>query len=174
MIGKMKTGLVIIFAGLFMAGCATTDPCVNILQEKPLEPGIKMNSVNIIDTSLYYEMVGATYCDGVRIAAPTSQQVNAGQPGSVVTRFKISVQQTQSDRTGTGTMQVWTILRNHTNFPLQIEGRTQFFDSRETPVEEMTAWQRVQLPPKGIGTYKVQSTRKDEGMHFYTEIREGR
>ena len=162
-----------IFAGLFMTGCATTDPCVNILQEKPLEPGVRMNSVNIIDTSLYHEMVGATYCDGVLIA-PTTQQVNAGQPGSVVTRFKISVQKTQSDRTGAGTMQVWTILRNHTNYPLQIEGRTQFFDSEKTPVEEMTSWQRVQLPPKGIGTYKVKSTRKDEVNYFYTEIREGR
>ncbi|MCH7623598.1 MAG: hypothetical protein IIB46_05900 [Nitrospinae bacterium] len=173
MIGMMKTGFTMIFAGLLLIGCATTDPCVNILQEKPLEPGIRMNSVNIIDTSLYSEMVGATYCDGVQIA-PTTQEVNAGQPGSVVTRFKISVQQTQSDRTGAGTMQVWTILRNHTNFPLQIEGRTQFFDSEKTPVEEMTAWQRVHLPPKGIGTYKVSSTRKDEVNYFYTEIREGR
>jgi len=174
MIGMMKTGFTVIFAGLFMIGCATTDPCVNILQEKPMEPGIKMNSVNIIDTSLYYEMVGGTYCDGVRVA-PTTEEVNAGQSGSnVVTRYKISVQQTQSDRTETGTMEVWTILRNHTNFPLQIEGRTQFFDSRKTPVEAMTAWQRIQLPPKGIGTYRVQSTRKDDSMHFYIEIREGR
>lgn len=174
MIGMIKTGFTVIFAGLFMIGCATTDPCVNILQEKPLEPGIRMNAVNIIDTSLYYEMVGATYCDGVQIAAPSTQQVNAGQPGSVVSRFKISIQQTQSDRTETGTMQVWTILRNHTNFPLQIEGRTQFFDSEKTPVEEMTAWQRVQLPPKSIGTYKVRSTLKDKAKYFYIEIREGR
>lgn len=174
MIGKMKTGFTVIFAGLLVIGCATTDPCVNILQEKPLEPGIKMNSVNIIDTSLYYEMVGGTYCDGVRIAAPTTQEVNAGQPGSVVTRYKISIQDSQSGPTETGTMQVWTTIRNHTNFPLQIEGRTQFYDSQKTPVEEMTAWQRIQLPPKGIGTYKVQSTRKDELTYFYTEIREGR
>jgi hypothetical protein len=169
MIGILKTGFTVIFAGLFMIGCATTDPCVNILQEKPMEPGIKMNSVNIIDTSLYYEMVGGTYCDGVKVA-PTTEEVNSG----VVTRYKISVQQTQSDRTNTGTMQVWTILRNHTNFPLQIEGRTQFFDHLKTPIEDMTAWKRIQLPPKSIGTYKVQSTRKDEGMHFYIEIREGR
>ncbi|VAX31725.1 hypothetical protein MNBD_NITROSPINAE05-172 [hydrothermal vent metagenome] len=169
MIGILKTGFTVIFAGLFMVGCATTDPCVNILQEKPMAPGIKMNSVNIIDTSLYYEMVGGTYCNGVRVA-PTTEEVNSG----VVTRYKISVQQTQSDRTNTGTMQVWTILRNHTNFPLQIEGRTQFFDQLKTPIEEMTAWKRIQLPPKSIGTYKVQSTRKDEGMQFYIEIREGR
>jgi len=169
----MKTGFAMIFAGLFMIGCASTNPCVNILQEKPLEPGITMNSLNIIDTSLYYEMVGATYCDGIQIA-PTTEQVNAGQPGSVVTRFKISIQQTQSDRTGAGTMQVWATFRNHTNFPLQIEGRTQFFNSEKTPVEEMTAWQRVQLPPKSIGTYKVQSTGQDEVKYFYIEIREGR
>ncbi|GJL80058.1 MAG: hypothetical protein NPINA01_30470 [Nitrospinaceae bacterium] len=170
--GMMKTGFMTIFAGLFFVGCATTDPCVNILQEKPLAPGIAMNSVTIIDTSLYYEMVGATYCDGVRIAAPTTAEA-AAQQGTVA-RYKVTVEKTDSSRTPTGTMEVLTILRNHTNFPLQIEGRTQFFDRNKSPVEGMSAWQRVQLPPKSIGTYKIASTKRDEVEFFHIEIREGR
>lgn len=167
----IKTGCMIIFAGLFFVGCATTDPCVNILQAKPLEPGIPMNSVTIIDTSLYYEMVGATYCDGVRIAPTTAEA--AAQQNSVA-RYKVTVEQTDSSRSPTGTMEVLTILRNHTNFPLQIEGRTQFFDRNKFPVEDMSPWQRVQLPPKSIGTYKTVSTKRDEVEFFYIEIREGR
>jgi PBP1b-binding outer membrane lipoprotein LpoB len=166
--GMIKTGCLIIFAGLFFVGCATTDPCVNILQEKPLEPGIKMNSVTILDSSLYYEMIGATYCNGVQIASATATQQNP------VARYKVTVEQTESRRTATGTMEVLTILRNHTNFPLQIEGRTQFFDHNKSPVEDMSPWQRVQLPPKSIGTYKTVSNKREEVEFFYIEIREGR
>lgn len=167
----IKTSWLILFSGLFFVGCATTNPCVNILQEKPQAPGIQMNSVNIIDTSLYYEMVGATYCDGVRIAPTTADA--AAQPNTVA-RYKVTVEQTESSRTDTGTMEVLTILRNHTNFPLQIEGRTQFFDSNKSPVEGMSPWQRVQLPPKSIGTYKTVSNKREEVEFFYIEIREGR
>ena len=168
----IQTGCMIIFSGLFFIGCATTDPCVNILQEKQLEPGVQMNSVNIIDTSLYYEMVGATYCDGVRVGAPTTAEA-AAQQGTVA-RYKVTVEQNESHRTPTGTMEVLTILRNHTNFPLQIEGRSQFYDRNQSPVENMSAWQRVQLPPKSIGTYKTVSNKRDEVEFFYIEIREGR
>ena len=94
--GMIKTGCMIIFAGLFFVGCATTDPCVNILQAKPVEPGIPMNSVTIIDTSLYYEMVGATYCEGVRIAPTTAEA--AAQQNSVA-RYKVTVEQMSSDVT---------------------------------------------------------------------------
>jgi|GEM_PF-268462 len=166
--GVIKTGLMILFAGLFLIGCATTNPCVNILQEKPQEPGVRMNSVNILDTSLYYEMIGATYCNGVQIAANPAVKQNP------VARYKVTVEQTESRRSPTGTMEVLTILRNHTNFPLQIEGRTQFFDRNKSPVEDMSPWQRVQLPPKSIGTYKTVSTKRDEVEFFYIEIREGR
>lgn len=166
--GMIKTGCMILFAGLFFVGCATTDPCVNILQEKPLEPGIKMNSVTILDSSLYYEMIGATYCNGVQIAA------NPAVTQNPVARYKVTVEQTESRRTATGTMEVLSILRNHTNYPLQIEGRTQFFDRNKSPVEDMSPWQRVQLPPKSIGTYKNVSTKRDEVEFFTIEIREGR
>lgn len=169
--GMIKSGWLILFAGLFFVGCATPNPCVNILQEKPQAPGIQMNSVNIIDTSLYYEMVGGTYCNGVQIAPTTAEA--AAQQNSVA-RYKVTVEQTDSSRSATGTMEVLTILRNHTNFPLQIEGRTQFFDRNKSPVEDMSPWQRVQLPPKSIGTYKTVSNKREEVEFFYIEIREGR
>jgi hypothetical protein len=167
--GMIKTGGLIILAGLFFAGCATTDPCVNILQAKQIEPGIKMNSVTILDSSLYYEMVGATYCNGVQMVPTT-----AAAEQYPVARYKVTVEQTESRRTATGTLEALTILRNHTNFPLQIEGRTQFFDRNKSPAEDMSPWQRVQLPPKGIGTYKTVSNKREEVEFFVIEIREGR
>lgn len=166
---KSMIKTMIIFSGLFVMGCAATDPCVNILQEKPMEPGIQMNSVAIIDSSLYYEMVGAAYCDGAPVARAAAR---VGQ--DAVARYKVTVEQNESRRTPTGTMEVTAILRNHTNFPLQIEGRVQFFDRRRSPVEDMSAWRRVQLPPKSIGVYKTVSTKRDEVEFFYIEIREGR
>ncbi len=166
----LKTLFTILLAGVFMAGCATQDPCVNILQEKPLEPGIRMNSVSIIDSSLYSEMIGGTYCGGVQIA-PTTAEAAAQQ--NTVARYKITVEQNEFRRTDTGTMEVLTILRNHTNYPLQIEGRTHYFDKNKTP-EEVTSWQRVQLPPKSIGTYKTSSTKTEKLAYYHVEIREGR
>ncbi len=167
-----KTVAWMALAGLILGGCASTDPCVNILEEKPVEPGVQMNSINIIDTSLYNELISATYCEGRRVAPTTQEAQNAG--GNVVARYKVTVEQADVRRTPTGTMEVQTILRNHTNFPLQVEGRAQFFDQAKTPAEDMSGWKRVQLPPKSIGTYRVVSNKKEEANYYYIEIREGR
>lgn len=87
---------------------------------------------------------------------------------------KIAVEATNARRTPTGTVEVWATLRNRTDFPLQIEGRTQFFDSGKAPVEGPTAWQRVFLPPNAVAAYKETSTKVMEIGYYYIEIREGR
>lgn len=87
---------------------------------------------------------------------------------------KIAVESTNSRRTQTGTLEVWTVIRNRTNHPLQIEGRTTFFDRDKVPCEEPSAWQRVFLQPNSVATYKDSSTKVHEVNYYYIEIREGR
>ena len=89
-------------------------------------------------------------------------------------RGKIAVERTGARRTETGTVEAWAILRNRTDHPLQIEGRVQFFDESQAPLEGPSAWQRVQLPPNSVETYRGNSTNVDRVKHYYIEIREGR
>jgi len=92
----------------------------------------------------------------------------------VISRYKITVQKHASRKSPTGTMEVWATLKNHTDYPLQIEGRTQFFDKDESPTDVGSTWQRVQLPPKGIGTFRDFSTKLQGVESYYIELREGR
>jgi hypothetical protein len=87
---------------------------------------------------------------------------------------KIAVESTNSRRTATGTLEAWAVIRNRTNNPLQIEGRTTYFDKDKVPCEEPTAWQRLFLQPNSVGTYKDFSTKVHEVNYYYIEIREGR
>ena len=135
-----------------LAGCKTVAPtegaAPGVKVNDPNAPyaTIRMNTVNIIDKSL---QVGA-----------------AG---------KIAVEQTNARRTATNTLEVFAVLRNRTDYPLQVEGSTQFFDANQAPVEGPTAWQRVHLPPNGVATYKEMSLRNDSSIaYYYVEIREGR
>lgn len=88
-------------------------------------------------------------------------------------QHKIFVEATNSRRTPTNTLEVWAIFRNRTDYPLQLEARTSFYDISQAPIEGPTAWQRVYLPPNATSNYMTASTKVDVG--FYTiEIREGR
>ena len=87
---------------------------------------------------------------------------------------KILVEATNTRRTPTGTLEAWATFRNRTNFPLQLEARSSFYDANQAPIEGPTAWQRIYLPPNATAHYSnVFSTKIDIG--FYTiEVREGR
>jgi len=106
---------------------------------------IKMNSVAFIDPSL---------------------QSLAGQA--------ISVETTTSRLTPTGTVEAIAVLKNQTNYPLQVEGRVQFFDAQEIPIDGPTAWQRLHLNPNGVETFRGYSSKVEGIQHFYIELREGR
>jgi hypothetical protein len=87
---------------------------------------------------------------------------------------KIAVESTGSKRTPTGTLEAYAVIRNRTNYPLQIEARTTYFDQDKVPCEQPTAWQRVFLQPNAVNTYKECSTKVQEVAYYYIEIREGR
>ncbi|MFQ5417322.1 MAG: hypothetical protein ACE5FL_09780 [Myxococcota bacterium] len=137
--------------------------CANRLAEGPTTGGrvdpslapnaeIRLNTVAIVDKSLQRDREG--YFGTRRVG-------------------KIAVEATDSRRTPTGTLEVWATLRNRTNFDLQIEGRTTFFDGRKVPIETPTTWRRVFLPANSIGSYSELSTGV-EVAYYYIEVREAR
>lgn len=152
---------------LLASGCSTVDvqegaaPGVRVP-----EVGIRYNSVGIIDKSLQD-------WDGPVFDPPWSSMFAGGRKERDK-KSKIAVESTDTKRTPTGTLEVWTVLRNRTDHPLQIEGRTTFFDAGKAPAEKPTAWQRVMLPPQSVATYRDYSTKTDDVSYYYIEIREGR
>jgi hypothetical protein len=75
-------------------------------------------------------------------------------------------------RSPTGTLQVSASLFNCTDYPLQIEARTQFFDSSEQPTEAVSAWKRVYLAPR-TDSYYQESSVAVEAQLFEIDLREG-
>ena len=87
---------------------------------------------------------------------------------------KIAIESQGARRSPTGTVEAFAVIRNRTDYPLQIEARVQFFDADKVPVEGPTAWQRVYLEANSVNSYKEASTRVHDVAHFLIEIREGR
>jgi hypothetical protein len=73
-----------------------------------------------------------------------------------------------------GTYGVFALFRNRTQNPLQLECRVQFFGTGKEPVEGPSSWQRVYLPPLGVGNYKESSLGSFNLAYYYIEVREGR
>lgn len=87
---------------------------------------------------------------------------------------KVLVQSTFARRTPTQTVEVHARFMNCTDFPLQIEGRTQFFDEAQVSVEPPSAWHRVYVSARSVGTYIESSTDARRVATYLIELREGR
>ena len=87
---------------------------------------------------------------------------------------KIFVEGTNSRRTPTGTLEVWAIFRNRTDYPQQIECRASFYDSSYAPVEGPTGWQRLFLSPNAAANYRNVFSTQIEIGYYNIEVREGR
>jgi len=85
---------------------------------------------------------------------------------------RISVENQGIDRTATGTSQVWVVLRNHTDYPQQLEARTQFFTASGRPVDATPAWKRVHVPANSVTTYEELSVTTGH-LNYLVEIKEG-
>jgi len=162
------------FAFTLCSGCQTTyvpegaAPGVRVVEPRAPYASVhnRMNTVNIIDKSLQ-DWHARQY-------KPWWSQIFGSGPKPSAKYAKVAVESTNSRRTPTGTLEVWAVIRNRTDHPLQIEGRTQFFDASQAPIENPTAWQRVSLPPNSVATYKECSTRVHDVAYYYIEIREAR
>lgn len=144
------TGVVLTSLAL-LAGCQNIDPNegprpgARIVDERAPDARLRLDSVVILDKSL--------------------QDRRAG---------KLAVENSGARRTATGTVEAYAVIRNRTDYPLQIEARTQFFDELGAPVEGPTQWQRLYLDPQSISAYRELSTLVHGISHYYIEIREGR
>ena len=88
---------------------------------------------------------------------------------------KVLVQALYARQTETGTLEVKARLLNCTDYPLQVEGRSSFMDGTQFPLEDTSSWNRVFLPPHGLGVYSEKSiSSMRQGLSYYLiELREG-
>ena len=149
---------------VFFSGClvsksqegATTGERVKHKSGQSLGP--KMNTVAILDKSLQRWIMFEETADG---------SIHHATVG------KIAVESSGAKRNETGTLKVWAVLRNRTDYDLQIEARVQFFDEYKVPVEGPSSWQRMVLPANSVSAYKENSLGMNELKYYYIEVREG-
>jgi len=140
----------VLAASLASVGCSGIDrnegprPAVRIVDERAPNQRLNLDTVVILDKSLQDRKTG-----------------------------KLAVENSGARRTATGTVEAYAVIRNRTDHPLQIEGRTQFFDSMGIPLGAPSQWQRLYLDPQSINGYRELSTGTGEVAHYYIEIREG-
>ena len=148
---KMLPLTLVLAAALASVACSGIDknegprPAVRIVDERAPNQRLNLDTVVILDKSLQDRKTG-----------------------------KLAVENSGARRTATGTVEAFAVIRNRTDHPLQIEGRTQFFDSLGIPLGAPSQWQRLYLDPQSINGYRELSTGTGEVAHYYIEIREGR
>ncbi|MDX1525715.1 MULTISPECIES: hypothetical protein [Pseudidiomarina] len=86
---------------------------------------------------------------------------------------KVTLDRSGISNSATGQLEVWTMIRNRTDYDLQIEGKALFFDANQAPLMDETMWRRVYVPANGTAIYKETSL-NDRAAYFLVELREGR
>ena len=85
---------------------------------------------------------------------------------------KVYVRAVNARRTPTGTVEVYSQIINCTDFPLNAEARTQFYDAGQAPSEPVSAWKRLALPPRTSNTYRESSIGTQGAAFYMVELRE--
>ena len=86
---------------------------------------------------------------------------------------KVTLDRSGMSNTATGQLEVWTMIRNRTDYDLQIEGKALFFDANQAPLMDESMWRRVYVPANGTAIYKETSL-NSQAEYFLVELREGR
>ncbi|SFV20763.1 hypothetical protein [Pseudidiomarina donghaiensis] len=86
---------------------------------------------------------------------------------------KVTLDRSGMSNTATGQLEVWTMIRNRTDYDLQIEGKALFFDANQAPLMDESMWRRVYVPANGTAIYKETSL-NSRAEYFLVELREGR
>lgn len=87
--------------------------------------------------------------------------------------IKISLQKAGSRRTSTNNLEIWSVLKNHTDHDLQVQARAMFFDADEVPVDDQTAWKRIYISANSFATYREFSI-SPLAAFYIVELREGK
>ena len=104
----------------------------------------------------------------------TPMPLNAVNITDIAITNKIMVQSNNATRATDGDIDVFARFVNCTDYPLQIEARTHFLDSVQADAEPVTAWSRIHLPARALGSYSVRSTAGAAVESYLIELREGR
>lgn len=87
---------------------------------------------------------------------------------------KLYVRQVTAQRTATGTVRVIGQVINCTDYPLNIEARTQFYDQGQAPSEPVSAWKRLNIAPRTTNTYSESSLGAKNVQFYMVELKETR
>ena len=85
---------------------------------------------------------------------------------------KVFVRAVNARRSPTGTVEVYSQIVNCTDFPLQAEARTQFYDAQQAPSEPVSAWKRFAMPARSSSTYREFSVGTESAQFYMVELRE--
>jgi hypothetical protein len=86
---------------------------------------------------------------------------------------KIVVRNAALSLNGSGTTRLDVGFANCTDFPLQIEARTQFMNDNGVPLENASGWKRVFLQPRSLSQYFESSTSDQPVASYLVDVREG-
>ncbi|RUO70980.1 hypothetical protein [Pseudidiomarina salinarum] len=86
---------------------------------------------------------------------------------------KVTLDRSGMRNTETGQLEVWTTIRNRTDYDLQVEGKAMFFDADQAPLMDESMWRRVYVPANGTAVYREMSL-NNRAQYFLVELREGR
>ncbi len=87
---------------------------------------------------------------------------------------KLFVRNVVAQRTPTGTVKVVSQIVNCTDYPLNVEARTQFYDQAQAPSEPVSAWKRLNLAPRTFNTYSENSLGTRNVQFYMVELKETR
>ena len=160
----MKQSLKIALAAastMLIAACASQDPQINPNNYGGSHPvqrtmAMGMDTIVFIDHELNRTDIRKSF---------TGDQL--------IDTVKLTVESSGVRRSATGTLEVWAVLRNRTDYDLQAEGKTQFYDNGQAPLTDQSAWKRVYIPANGTSVYR-ESSLNQLAEHFIVEVREGR
>jgi len=106
----------------------------------------KMNSVVFVDKSLNF----------VKNGGFVSNEVNV---------IKLTVDKHGSKALPSGSMEVWAVIKNHTDYDQEIQVGTQFYDIDQAPSEFEAVQQRMFITKNSTKTYRQTSVKQN--MKFY-------
>lgn len=85
--------------------------------------------------------------------------------------IKLSVADKGTRYSDGGYLELWALLRNHTDFSYQVEARTLFFDSDKAPLDNFSSWKRLTLSGNSLSKYSEYASSRD-AVYYLIEIRQ--
>lgn len=146
----------VVLLGLFVTACQT--PTNGYSGHNPVQrtQDNELNTIVFIDHNLNRTEV---------INTPLGERAKS--------TVKVTIDRHDFETTETGTAEVWAVLRNRTDYNLDVEGKAMFFSANKAPLDDESVWRRVTIPANGTAVYRETSL-NDRGEYFLLELREGR